>query len=556
MDEVSIIELRQLSSQNVFGNGDWESILQEERILNPGDSVSIRNAFIDTKSSSSQTITIEDDLTVSIDNILYVYNWQNSDTKKVFYNNFTSTGEKRDGLHYTLCHYTPSGSLADFLRYDDIIMISDGTVKRTTPKFSLTVQYTDTANTSVTWHSDTFGPITTPGQQIKVPFNKIAKIDSVTITNQDDLNKIGILFDSFTTSPAGDGVFHPIVFTTNVTINAGTYDPDDIARFITDQLSVNNASRLFPESEIVNSSFLKNSDFFNSNSASSTATEGSPFIREDGLGAFQFTNNSGNWIGTNQISLEYDEVTQKFNWSQTHMPIYTSTNQAIITQFLSNQINAATPQDYFLANKNSGIAFTSLRPSSFWQDTLGFNIPDVCVNIQQELKDNVAIISGGGPLKAYVPVIDYVDGQTVTGSFKGLDAAIQKNDSFFKVPTVPFSSTSSQNISIYAETAFGIAGVKSGYFLIEISNLVSSDVIGQNLKSRTISGIVSRYYSADSYTSGASDSAIPYIHQGSTSIPISSMRIRILNPDGTIPTEIGEDNTVFLQVVKSQTNNN
>ena len=233
------------------------------------------------------------------------------------------------------------------------------------------------------------------------------------------------------------------------------------------------------------------------------------------------------------------------------MPIFAATTGEIVVNYQQSFLNynSSDPR-YFVANKYSGIAFTSLQPKEFWEDTLGFDLSLLTVDIQQTETPNVKILSGG---TGSLPIINYTDGVNVTGSFTGLDAIIlKKSANFYQVPfTFPIISSSSQNITIYANKSFGIQGVKSGYFLIEISDLISSDVIGENIKSRSISGIVSRYYSADSYTSGSSDVSIPYVHRGINPITINSMGVRILNPDGSFANDIGSDNTVFLQIVRS-----
>jgi len=570
MDEISVIELRQDSSENINNNGDWVTTLQEERILNPGDSISIRNAFIDTKSSSSGTINIEDDLTLTIQNVIYEFNWQNVSTSpnipgvgtvnqhKKFYTNLiaknTDIEANDDGGYYTLCDFT-SAPGADFLNYTNIVFLTDNNVKRSAGvKYNFIVDYIDQTNNSVTWHSPTYKVPAEVHIKVSIPFNKIAKDKSVKIQGLDPLFKIGMNFFAFDTKalPSG-GTFTPIIFTTNIVIPSGTYDPDDMARLITTKLSVNNDDKIFPRSGLATSSFLKNTDEYNGGGIdpSGTTPQGDPFVRSDGLSCFQYVNRSGRYIGTNQMALEFDSENQKFQFSAINMPIFAATTGEIVVNYQESFLNYnANDPRYFVANKHSGIAFTSLQPKEFWEDTLGFDLSLLTVDIQQTETTNVNILSGA---TGSLPIINYTDGVNVTGSFTGLDAIVlKKSANFYQVPfAFPIISSSSQNITIYANNSFGIQGVKSGYFLIEISDLVSSDVIGENIKSRSISGIVSRYYSADSYTSGSSDVSIPYVHRGINPITINSMGVRILNPDGSFANDIGSDNTVFLQIVRS-----
>ena len=79
---------------------------------------------------------------------------------------------------------------------------------------------------------------------------------------------------------------------------------------------------------------------------------------------------------------------------------------------------------------------------------------------------------------------------------------------------------------------------------------MKQNFIGSDYYSSSISGIVSRYYSVDSYTSGSSDAAIPYVHRGAPMM-LTSLRVRILDPSNYDAASIGEDNTVFVEVIKA-----
>ena len=65
-------------ADNFVGNtaGDWTTTIQEKIELEEGDSIICRNAFIDTRSTNSQKIIINDDLTLSLTFIKYLVNWR------------------------------------------------------------------------------------------------------------------------------------------------------------------------------------------------------------------------------------------------------------------------------------------------------------------------------------------------------------------------------------------------------------------------------------------------------------------------------------------------
>lgn len=540
-DTVAVIELRQKTSDNVFDDGDWQTTLREERILYPGDSVALRNAFIDTKSSSSDTIKLDEPLTISIENIVYNKNHENVGGKKSYYSSTVNVGI--DGQPYILC--TSKNTKNDPF-YTEIVSYPVKKIE-SKPKdpgdtFELELRYKDVLGNTVKWHSDKIDRPKNKGETVTVNVGLITGTDSVSVLNTLELLDAGLQVLDPKTAPVTEDTITPKIFGTTITIDAGTYDPSDIARIITDKLSVGFTGDYIASNELVFSSFLHSSDKYNGQGAfgATPGNESAPFVRSDLGAAFQYANNSARWIGTNQMALEYDNETQKFKWSDIHMPIYIKEGQ-IVTQYVTN---AGDPNngELFVADAYSGIAFTKLEPVSFWRDVLGFDLGSILATLTYETTTIDTII-------AKAPIITLTPGVNITGQYTGLDAAIKKDVDFYAVPNPPPASTSAITTPIYAANAFGIAGVRDGYFLIDINAKMKNDVIGQELKSTSISGIISRYYSADSYTSGTASDSIPYIHRGIGPILLDSMRIRILNPDGTLATDIGDDNTVFLQIV-------
>ena len=87
------------------------------------------------------------------------------------------------------------------------------------------------------------------------------------------------------------------------------------------------------------------------------------------------------------------------------------------------------------------------------------------------------------------------------------------------------------------------------YYLIEIQLNFSSNVIGTDKITKNISGIINRYYSKGSYVSAGGDPSFVVDYRGA-STALSSMRVRILNPDGSLA-NIGVDNTLFFELIKA-----
>lgn len=103
---------------------------------------------------------------------------------------------------------------------------------------------------------------------------------------------------------------------------------------------------------------------------------------------------------------------------------------------------------------------------------------------------------------------------------------------------------------------------KSGYYLIDIQGITQRYVasnksvnLDNNLpalnSSNSIQAIVSKYYNEGNYTSADTSDGIIYTHTGAPHL-IQSLRVRILNPEGALSTDMGTDSTIFLQLGRAQ----
>ena len=88
-----------------------------------------------------------------------------------------------------------------------------------------------------------------------------------------------------------------------------------------------------------------------------------------------------------------------------------------------------------------------------------------------------------------------------------------------------------------------------GYFLLRIVGLPTQDL--HNMPSHSIQAIVSKYYSAGSYTimEGAAGS-FGYTHKGKP-FYLHDLTVSILDPDGNYSEQIGSNNTVFIEITKN-----
>jgi len=567
----TFIECRQKKSNSVVNNGDFSTKLSGQGIrIDAGDEIQLNKAFIDTLATSTNRIEIEEDITLQMSHVFYSDNWNLSGKSY----DSASPG-KTNNLLYTPCISSSGPTPGEgFERVDSINceasslagLLNDGNWGNV----EVIYQYTD-VNDQVVEHSFyLYGGNTNNGIYERTSpagfvYKKGTIFGPVSPNVVDLFSKYYIGGITYNKSDVNNIIYHPINISNTIPIKKGSYDPDHLARIITDELSQNNkakdAGSEFSDKDAVDSPYLKSSTNLSTNPVTFIETK-------NGIDTFTYGNDY--WVGSNIVSLEFDEETQRMTWSYLHMPIYDTSGNIITQVSIQEQKSGSTVSPtgkYFWTSRNSGIAWTSLRATKdsdgeffdFWTDKLGFDLSKILVKYSNDL-----LPTAGGA--AYAPVFSNLStgdtGTTTTSGFLGIDAAVQKifasgaTTKFIQVPTynvTPNFSTAigTQTEKIFSDSLFFQENNKFGYYLIDINASFKSNVIMEDTINRTIQGIVSRYYEQQSYTSATSDSAISYIHKGEP-IYLRNLRIRILKSDGSLADNIGDDNTVYLQVIKRQ----
>ena len=118
--------------------------------------------------------------------------------------------------------------------------------------------------------------------------------------------------------------------------------------------------------------------------------------------------------------------------------------------------------------------------------------------------------------------------------------------------TNPSFATSDKTFEIQANTSVLASAQKInyGYFLVEVSAHFNNDFRTPNDKKASVVAIVSRYYELNSFTSSDTSNSVVYTHKGAPML-LSSFRCRILDSEKNLAENIGKDNTIFLEIVKS-----
>ena len=608
-------------------NGEWSTEIQDKVLLEPGDTIMLKSAFIDTEAASNQKIVIDDDLSCEIDHINYVINnfgVENGFIDPLGLNDTLPGGTPvadqalNDGLLYLKCSQTSSGTpnlrafkslqfkVVDaskptwggfnvFINFIDF-QGNPGVYKLNVPVFnSNTTKITDLYDTGIAFLSTgttTMNCETATGFQLApgtgggVPQFKNTALNFLgtapTFPNSvfwsDDIDNLAVL--------------QPIKNSFPFDIPAGNYDPNDLVDYINREL--NQVGNTITASNLVDNNFLlptpNTEDYVLVNPiptlVSKNIVDDYRYKYKNGLPSpghgqpLPQPQITGVYIGASQMTLGWNDATQKFEWQYLHSPYYKDKNET--AGYFTAQTNngQGTPGSVVeQVNRQGGIYITGMRATdkktgadqthNFWSRTMGFDIKigsPTCMLYQYKLELNFdadelppPVIRDRVNLFKPVNVGSTTPGITSTAQYQGIDTAVEKTATFFATPSLGtagqpstgFFSTSDKTIPIEATTSI-LANNNSdfGYYLIEVNSNFQTNMITDNENRRATMGIVSKYYVKDSYTSGDESSSLIYTHQGEPMI-LSAFRCRILDSDKNLAENIGVDNTIFLEIVKN-----
>lgn len=316
------------------------------------------------------------------------------------------------------------------------------------------------------------------------------------------------------------------------------------------------------------------------------------------------------YIGTSQFGLSFNESSGKMEIIAMHNSLFSGlfkeeTNSVVPTntvfapevriirnEALVSGVDGCGQPDQdasqaaatkFVANKNCGIYLTKLEPQEFWygaNSSMGFdeNIFPSFAQFNKVFKTEDLTATGQPkPIitsneKVYMPN-NLTEGINITSDECGLDELIVKRLSAVRTNgayvQTSFNSFDIQTAMIPSNQIFSdIVGVNSiqasnpvgssileasPYYKISVDLGIKSDVRG-NGNGNTISSIVSKYYSQNSYTSAYSEGSIGYVHQSDEPVVLNDIRVRILNNNNELSKGIGDNSSVFLQVSKAPQN--
>lgn len=362
------------------------------------------------------------------------------------------------------------------------------------------------------------------------------------------------------TTPVSTGGPQLDIQHTSVLLRKGAYDKKALAVYITQLF--NSSNGLLPASTGVNQTYAPNNQFLQR-----TDSEGNTdliFRRLDftaGETAIQFTdansyaysdgtNPEAVFVGATQFAIDYGSAGNVFSLNYAHMPMVNEDDYGTQNVLITWTGTVATNDlRYYQINQASGIVIHDLQPVSFWRDQIG--LYDQLI---------VPLSTDGNGIKYYLkadmePKITY--------GFASLDQFILKppahtaGANFRQMVPIPPTPSGGSNLYIdvtgqtRAILGSNTANAVGGYYLIEVLGLPGKtgsykDDEGSNPK---LQMIASKQYSSQNVVTVYADSGIPYKYKGSPAV-ITELTVRILNPDKTVCTDLGANNTVWIQIDK------
>lgn len=366
---------------------------------------------------------------------------------------------------------------------------------------------------------------------------------------------------------AGTNVFTPVPVVRGFTIPSGSYAPDELAKTMSKAITAESNNFYISNDFPVDNNLMQTTQQLKIVGDGVNTNTQPFFVREDGefIMRQQNTVDDDFYVGTSQFSIEFNEnigAEGIFQITQMHSPLFSNTSANTIIKAIDSgvQNNPTSERVKFYANKNGGIVLTGVNDALH---NILFNLMkfDSTTFFTTYTQNVVAKNLGAGFTECNTFTVKLVEGENITGNFKSIDVPVGKLGTtaggipaFDRVRTFPFDVEVPLNNVIFAKSSLTGAGVAdSGYYLIEITSNFFTDIVGATESKKNIMGIVSRFYQQDSFTSSMDgEGGLTYIHKGLENLMLSSFRVRILNPDYTLATGLQQNNTIFLQITKSQ----
>ncbi len=327
-------------------------------------------------------------------------------------------------------------------------------------------------------------------------------------------------------------VWTPRIFERDIIIPAGNYQPDQLAKTITDLCS--EVQKPYDIEFGLNSNFFHVSNSFDE-------LDGPEFIHPTQFGRRLIMKpNQDVLLGASQVSVEFDPIENRFKIPFLHTPAYDQQGNISVGLYDGSV-------GKFVFDKHSGIFITKLESKyvdgsyyDLFGDTLGFDVNDLLIGIEPPFT------AGNNTYSLLTK--DLENSINITGGFTSIDLFMPKNGTYVAHPGNVLG-TSDITDEIQAIRTFDSIDSESGYYLIEVTGGFQNSFTNMREEMKFVSGIVSKYFSYKSYTSAGAESGITFQNLTDSTLHLHDFSIRIIDPNTEqVAKNIGADNTVIMQL--------
>jgi len=586
----TVISVSAYNSKGKVVNGEWESILAETMIINSGDTIAIKDAYIDTRTRSSDDIFIEEDTNLIIEfyyyyvfavtdeSIMNVYaktpaNLQTADETLGFLNLTTLTGldlQSPDGLPYLLMGWyypynftTHSYTTTAPLSWQPIVGKWEYTLKAGSYSKDYLATYLTKNMAKV--YPNLYQKHCEPNLGL---FNNFATYEDPNIVPGAN-NSPFIIQTSYRTHETGVNLqqfFIEIGWNPTKSTSIFGYVPGSNTNPITCVLAsltntqANGAKTNFAFSGQANQ-YTQYVIFPIINPTLITNTQGgtNSVINNKGLEGTSIY--MGPIIGATEISLLWNNQNNGlYSFDYIHSPILVGGKEVVVATTGKYNTTSFPFPSISMSDRQSGILFAQLQPALFWRDTLGFDIDNINVTFRISSTDNRIGLNWDRYRKI------------TTGNYWGA-GMVNFNQTVIPVASQQYWFPLSFRDVLYRQWVInGYNGMISweadstntldaiqgplnpndtGHFLIEL-NAYQTNFFDEN-DAYQVKSIVSSYYiTANSFATAPFPDSFVYEHHGEPLI-IGALKVRILNPKTKKVLPIGPNSTVYLQITQQLT---
>lgn len=532
MSNPILIELNRnnASFQDPQYNSIYECQLKAPVVVEDGDQLIMRNAFVDVQQASGSDVVVENDTTLSLTFGYYEVNYDFTDKTREPY----GPEGVADFKYYVLYQNTGDSQTLSGLSWDcsaiDLVNFP--------LNYFANISYT-TKDGIVHTKNQIFisiNPSTGNANPCTATIDNIddVVVGSVVLLNKNDEEFISnyLTFNGGVYSGAPTELGTTLATgTKQILIEKGNYDSVSLAKKITDGMSY-----LTPWDGSKSKSSSDN-PFIIQTTALNILYE----VGELPSTQMGYSYDVPYWIGATQASLVYgQDGRQIFAFEYLHTPFLDNSNEVVmIGKDLNNGL--------WIVPQPTGIFLIDVQPASFWEQ-LGFDLSTSGNGILCNLKypsppdpTIPPIVPSAAELervitKAYTGIQDVLLGDA---SGKRKVAQPASNPFYLDVSTTLMLEANDRDLD------------ETGHYLVEITFEATGQTYVYNTGSLShIFGILSKQYISDGFITGFEDSGIPYTHQG-LAFQLQSFRVRILDPTTKEPVNtLGQNTSLYLELVK------